>query len=72
MTMDRIRKPNKEALLTVVQNHIRDLVDGDFDGNVIIPLRKGYLGKIRSTPRETMDVFDPREEIDKRKVLLEG
>jgi len=71
MTRELRHKPNKEALLTAVQDHIKDLVNGDFDGNVIIPLRKGYLGKIRSTPRETMDVFDPREEIDKRKLLLE-
>ncbi len=71
MAINHIRKPNKKALLTAVQDHIKDLVDGDFDGNVIIPLRKGYLGKIRSTPRETMAVFDPREEIDKRKLLLE-
>ena len=71
MTIEPRLKPNKSDLLTVVQRHLAKLVNTDFDGNIIIPARKGYLGKVRSTPRETMDVFDPREAIDKRKILLE-
>lgn len=66
------RGKNKEKLLKAVQDHLSKVVDMDFDGNLIVTCRKGYMGKVRGVPRDQCDVFDPYDNIKQKKLLIEN
>ena len=71
MTKQYVDGDNKYKLLKAVQDHLQKVVDKGFDGNLIIQSRKGFLGKVRGVPRETLDTFDPRDEVrQKRQFFL--
>jgi len=71
VTKSYMVRGNKEMLLRAVQDHLAQVVGRDFDGNLIITVRKGYMGRVRSQPRKAQDVFDPYDEIQDKKLLIE-
>lgn len=72
MTKEHASENNKVDLLQAVQDKLATLVASNFDGDIVIGCRKGYLGKVRSIPNTSQDVFDPCASIKKKRILTEN
>jgi len=63
---------NKKKLLKAVQQHLAKVADDDFDGDVVIVVRRGYFGSVKKFPRSSVQKFDPRSETGEKKLLIES